>query len=252
MSVPVYSRVRFFWGAADIEVLTGGYTPAQQKSLGPTAVAGSGVGVRRAALIFNRTPPGSFTDDVAVTHMDFLNFTGGNPDDTWTTGDYDTLENLIISFWWSNMKPLVSTAYSLHEIRWYRIGTGVTPPNPPQRTTTVNQAGTASSQPLPPQVAATVSLHVAPRRSWGRAYVPGLTSSAIAASGGTLAHSYVDALLNAWATLQTDAASADFAMVVHSKHLGSALQVEGLAVDDVADIIRRRRWKTPTYRKTAP
>jgi hypothetical protein len=45
------------------------------------------------------------------------------------------------------------------------------------------------------------------------------------------------------------AATADFYLVVYSSHLNSALAVEAVEVDDVPDIIRRRRFKVQTYRK---
>jgi hypothetical protein len=50
----------------------------------------------------------------------------------------------------------------------------------------------------------------------------------------------------------TGAAAADFALVVYSKALSAALVVERIEVDDNLDVIRRRRWKSSTYRKILP
>src|SRR5262245_37033127 len=163
VSVVAYTRFKFFWGLVEHETGSNPYTSAQKASLGASAVAPSGIGVRRAQLVFTRTPPGAFAEDVAVMHFDFLNITSGSADDTWTTGDYTTLETNITAFW-TAVKSFCTTEITLKEIRWYRIGSGVVPPNPPQRITAIGAPGLSSGAPLPPQCACSISFHVAPRR----------------------------------------------------------------------------------------
>ena len=53
-------------------------------------------------------------------------------------------------------------------------------------------------------------------------------------------------------TLLTSAASNDFVQVVTSLHLNAALAVEHVEVDDVPDVVRRRRWKQQTARTILP
>jgi hypothetical protein len=250
MATPVYERVRLFWGAVDVIVASGSYTSAQQVSLGASAAAGSGVGARRAQLVFARTAPGTFAEDVAVMHFDFVNYTSGSPDDTWTAGDFTTMDGLLTA-WWNAVKPNVHTSHTLREIRYYRIGSGVTVPNPPEHIASINSPGTSGSAQLPPQCATAISFHVAPRRSWGRTYLPGLTTAGLG-TGGTNGNAMVDAIAAATDTLANSSSTNDYKLSVFSKHLSSMLSVEGIAVDNIVDIIRRRRWEHPTYRKQLP
>lgn len=249
-----YFHLRMFWGAFDTTYVTPGYTGAALVSGGASAAAGSGVGVRRCNLVFSRVPPGAVADDVCVMHFDFINFTGGVPDDTWTSGDYTTMNNHVYDYW-TAIKSTMSNKYTLQEFRWYRVGTGVVPPNPPENINPVGTGGggtgASSLQVLPPQVACSLTLKTAQRKQWGRTYIPGLLDTSLASSG-TFTSTFVNAQANALHTLVTDAQSDDFAMGVLSKVAGSFFLVEQIQVDDIADVIRRRRWKTPTLRVDKP
>lgn len=242
-----YFHLRMFWGAFDTTYSTPEYSGSSLLSGGTSAAVGSGVGVRRAVLVISRTAPGSFTDDVAEMHFDFLNITAGVPDDTWTTTDYTTLETNIAA-WWTSLHSRVHTSHVLREIRWYRVGTGVAPPNPAERVTLIGDAGTSTSTMVPPQNALTVTLRTARRKQWGRTYLPGLTTGAYLGNGA-VGTGTVDALANATATLLTTSASSDFHMGVLSGVAGSFFTAEAIVVDDVGDVIRHRRWRNPTYRK---
>jgi hypothetical protein len=183
-------------------------------------------------------------------HFDFLNFTGGTPDDTWNAGDYAQMDSNIGN-WWTSMQNLVTTRYKLQAIRWYRVGTGVVPPNPPEHINIIDTAGTATGVELPPQVACSISLHTAARKNWGRTYLPGLVASSVD-TGGVFDSTTVHSIAQHTNDLVAAAASNDFGLVVLSGVAGSALTVERIDVDNVVDIIRRRRWRNPTYRATFP
>lgn len=245
-----YFHLRMFWGAFDTTYITPEYTGSSIVSGGPNATAGSGVGVRRAVLTYTRTPPGSFSDDNADIHYDFLNLTGGTPDDTWTTGDYTTMETHITD-WWTATKNLYTSRVALHQIRWYRVGNGIVPPNPAERVTTVDVAGTNSADELPPQTACAVTFRTARRKQWGRTYMPGLTTGWLG-TGGVIAASVVDTVCTRANDLFAASIADDFHPVVLSGVAGSAFTIEQVQVDDIADVIRRRRWKTPTHRKILP
>jgi len=225
------------------------YAPADTASGGTDAV--TGVAVRRVVLVFDRTGQIAGADP-AVMHFDFLNITGGNPDDTWTAGDYTTIETAL-GAWWTTTKPYVQSNIKLDSYRWYPIGEGVSPPNPAERVTTVASAGTGSGTVAPPQVACSLTFRTSVRRSWGRTYLPlgGLSATNMAA-GGQFTSSAVDVLAGALNTLVTSCASSDFYLVVTSKVLHAALTVEKVEVDSNLDVIRRRRWKASTYKKILP
>lgn len=244
-----YQRFRFLWGAVDWQA--GGntpYSPSQTgANLGSSAAAGAGVGVRRAVLKFDRGLVRTGLDP-AEMHFDFLNLTSGSPDDTWTTTDYEDCEDSLLTYFWGNVKSVVSTQLVLDRIDWYRHGPGVTAPNPVERTLDVNVPGTSSSQILPPQVACSLTLRTGVRKSWGRTYLPGLTS-AVLDSHGALATTSVDGIEAALRTMVAHAVGQDFPVVVVSNHLSAALNVEATEVDDVPDIIRRRRFPAAVYKK---
>jgi len=252
LTTSAYGRLRFLWGALDITVRASdtSYSPAQTgPSLGPSAVASVGVGVRRATLVFDRSAAVAGAD-AAETHIDFLNLTGGVPDDTWIDSDYATVEGLILAFW-ASLKGHTSSSYKLATIDWYRHGYGIVPPNPVQRVTTVNTAGTISSQMCPPQNANTFTLRTGSRRHWGRLYWPCLMVSDLAADG-SMNPAVVDILNGDMNTLVTNAFAAQFPVVVTSLSEAAVFNVEHVEVDSNTDIQRRRRWKSTAHKSILP
>jgi hypothetical protein len=247
-----YQRYRLLWGALDWQFGSESpYTNAQTgTNLGTSAAAGVGVGVRRCVLHVDRTGQTAGADD-AEFHFDFLNLTGGTPDDTWTSSDYTTLEGYLDTFW-AAIKGYVHPADKLAGYHWYRHGPGIHPPNPAERVTSRSVAGTSGSDAMVPQVASTITFRTAVRRSWGRTYLPALTDNAKNSGDGHLATAFCDNVCNAAAALLASAVGHDFPMVVTSVHLNAVLNVESLEVDNLADIQRRRRWRAPSYRKVLP
>lgn len=241
-------HVRFFWGAlsADLEGSSPSYPyPTAYATLGADASVGGGIGVRRATLKLNRTAGVAPADDDALMHFDFLNITGGSPDDTWITSDYTTLEALLTT-WWNAVKSRVPVWYQWDRVLWHRVGPGITPPNPAERILDLASPISASGATAnPPQCACSITFRTGVRHSWGRTYLPW----GEALVGGRVQTTGADAIANATRTLFAGAASADFHPVVVSTPLNSALGIDTVETDDVADIIRRRRWKHTTYRK---
>jgi hypothetical protein len=251
MALVAYQRLRMLWGALDWQEGTDTpYNDVQTVSGGDDAMP-PGVGVRRCEIVWDRTSIIS-NADVAVSHFDFLNLTGGNPDDSWTAGDYTTLEGLIQAFV-TTLSPKLYVNLKTQELRWYRVGPGIPTPNPAERVTPYVKAGTVNIGIVPPQVACSLTFRTAVRKSWGRTYIPFqaiTTADMLPSARPTTA--WVDVYANALHTLVTGAASNDFALVVMSKALNAALVVERIEVDDNLDVIRRRRWKASSYRKILP
>lgn len=69
---------------------------------------------------------------------------------------------------------------------------------------------------------------------------------------GSFSTSTVDSVATAAAALLTSAAAGGFVMGTFSARLNAFLAAESIEVDDVVDIIRRRRWKSSTYKKILP
>jgi hypothetical protein len=226
------------------------YSGAALVSAGTSAVAGSGVGVRRAVLEFSQTAPGTVVDDKRMIHWDFMNLTGGAPDDTWTDTDYAGLETILQS-WLTGIQAYITQEGTFTAIKWYREGTGVVPPNPAERVTPISHQGTGASLTMPPQTALSITLKTARRKQWGRTYLPGVTSVGLGGRGAVTT-SVVDAIGAATNTMVLAAIAEDMHPGVLSKVAGSFFTLEQLQIDDVWDVIRSRRWKNTTHRYQAP
>lgn len=171
-----------------------------------------------------------------------------------SSGDLDDLDTAYSDF--------LTTIVSLqgHGVTWsllkvIREDTGHPTPNTPVREHTLSIAGDSSAL-MPPQVAMTITQETALRRRWGRFYVPSLRTANFD-SYGRAGDALVDGLEGAYVTLVGAMAGADFYPVVLVKNppgvtLGTAHTVIGTRVDNVADVIRRRRWDGATYRKRDP
>lgn len=243
-----YSRAKFFWGALDVvHSDEAPYTPAQTKAMGANALP-PGIGVRRAQLVFNRllfTP----AQDAMTTHLDFLNLTNGNPDDTWTDADFTTLETLISTFIQATQANYNGKVV-FDSVRWYRVGPGVVPPNPAIRIKVFGFPGTGTNA-LPPQVGASITFKTVPRRQWGRMYMP-WNALPLTSPEGRFSSARVDEVGAAMNSLVTNAIAAEFPPVIYSAVRGKAYTVETVQVDDVPDVIRSRRFNEATHKYVSP
>lgn len=246
-----FTRIRINWGGFDFQHGTNTpYGTAQTLAGGASAAAVGGIGVRRCLIMIDRQTSHASADP-AEMHFDFMNITSGAPDDTWITSDFTTLEGFLTT-WWATAKVLVPNGHKLTEFRWYRIGPGVTAPNPAERVNTLVTpvAGTAGATMACPQQACSLTFRTAVRRSWGRTYLPAALAPGTA--DGTLGTGSVDSQCTALSTLMSSSSGADFVPVVYSPTKQSALAIESVEVDNNLDVIRRRRWKQSTYRKVLP
>jgi hypothetical protein len=224
------------------------YAPTQIVTGGASAAAGSGIGVRRLSVSLDRTAIEAGMDP-ALIHFDILNTTSGSPDDTWTTADYVTCETAFASAW-NTFASYAATGTKPTAYIWHRIGTGVSKPNPAERTMTVALTTAVGGASMPPQNACSITFKTAVRRSWGRTYLP--VGSGSMTTAGRLSTTAVDAIANTMNTMVGALATGDFHLVVVSSTLASSLNVETIQVDNVSDIIRRRRYKRSTYKKVLP
>lgn len=246
-----YVRLRLLWGAFDMTAAQGQtpmYTPSQIVTGGTSAAAGSGVGVRRLSVYLDRTAV-EVGMDPAFIHFDILNTTSGSPDDTWITSDYTTCESAF-QIAWNTFASYVTNGVKPTQYIWHRIGTGVSKPNPAERTITVALTTAVGGGTVMPQQASSITFRTGARRNWGRTYLP--LGSAGLTSAGRLGNTAVDAITTTMNGMVTTLATGDFHLVVVSKPLSSSLNVEQVEVDNVPDVIRRRRFKRSTYKKLLP
>jgi hypothetical protein len=178
--------------------------------------------------------------DNALMHFDILNLTGGLPDDSWITSDFTTCEGLIKTCL-SSLQAYMPNGHQITEMVWHRVGSGVGKPNPAVRiwidpSPAAGTGGAGNEL----QTACSITFRTGVRKSWGRTYLPfGPTLS----SARRFPLSTVNAIGGAVNTMVGGLASADFYLGVVSGPLSSFLNAERIEVDDVPDVIRRRRHK---------
>lgn len=214
---------------------------------------------RKVVLRWNRETPGSTVEDYAQISLHILNLTGGDIDTTWTTSDYTTCETAL-NEWLTSMNTVFSSKFTLVDYRWYsmRFASPMSElhrfdfSGPPLRITVKGTPGGSTGAPLPYQNALSVTFDSGVPKHWGRVYLPGLTVSALDVDGRVSA-AYTGLTSNAFAELFDDLYGAEFQPVVAvtqvNKVLAPALlTVKQVRVDDIVDVVRRRRPRTPRFR----
>lgn len=201
--------------------------------------------------VWTRSTPTGTTEDVGTfsMHMAVVVGSGGRTflsDSQKSAAESDFMEFL------ASMNTYVNQGWTSSEFQWHDIVAGDAKYGPMDRVHLHGSAGGGgASTRLPDQLAATVTLKTASRLHWGRFYFPGLTPAAIDLTYGRLTNTYVDALATAAKALQValNANTAVTEIGVFSKPYQAWLTVDEIQVDNVPDIIRRRRVKKKSYAK---
>lgn len=207
-----------------------------------------------------QNPASSLTQDYAYTTYDIANITGGTLDSSWTTTDYTDCEAALDAFHTSYLGVLASGCKVL-EYRWYvrRFNPYDKPEvfaktGPPQRVTAKTFSGTGGN-PMAPQVAMTVTEKTAWPKHWGRYYLPYPGQGATV--DGRISSAVTNAVATAAGTLITALAAKEFYCVVPVGQVEKVpqrglLTVSQIQVDNSFDVIRRRRFYSPTQRVLKP
>lgn len=225
----------------------------------------SGFELREVTIRWTRNISGKPPEDEAMSTLHLLNRTGGLPDATWTTTDYTTAETALDTYW-TALKGMYSSngAATLSGYTWRADGPAFKPfgtsLQPTLRITNRSVAGAETAEPLPPQVAVTVT-EVIPatyvahdvegvgdqtRNRWGRMYLPAPAASMV--DDGRPTAAFLTNVANAHQTLYNSLVAADLLPVVYSPTTGHAWSVDEIHVDDVFDVVRRRRFRNTLAR----
>lgn len=226
---------------------------------------------RRVTVRYSRQTPIGTEEDYALFGMDIVNMTGGSFDSSWTTGDYTAVDNALGEF----LTTLRASTYNSHTIvdAQYHVrkftddiipGQAVPqmytdpktqevkekprfqPSGPPVHVLPIGQSGSAGVDPSAYQNACSVTFRTAAKGHWGRCYLPGITMGGAQEASGRRQIAVCQAVANAFAEFSSDLGANDFylkvAMTQHAKKYEFALSaVNEIVVDDVPDVIRRRR-----------
>lgn len=226
-----------------------------------TPLAASGVTGTYMANVFSRQVGTGVREDYAMIGF-HLGVTAG-PGAPLTQFDAADATRATAAFnvnVWSNIQSVIANDWTWKESQFRHFGAafpldknGLSKPGPVWRVEAAGLAGTNTSPRLPDQVALTTTYRTASRAHWGRNYYGGFTSSSlIDAQLGHATTSTVDLLATSMKGFLVDLANdarATYLWVWSPKYRG-ACAVDEISVDDTFDVIRSRRAKFPTYRKT--
>lgn len=215
---------------------------------------------RHLQVIYTRLTPTGTAEDKAMVTFDLAKIAAAGVVDTWSAGDYTLAEGRLSTFF-TSLAGYTLTQYTVSQYRWYARGyRPATDPKPfvtvggPEHVTNVTLAGTASTGFVPQQVALSVTEKTAWPMHWGRFYLPGISSANVDNRGRwTLA--MVQSLANAVSTLFTGLNTDNLPVVVPVTQVDThpyraLLSVRGIQVDDIPDVIRRRRARQAAFRET--
>lgn len=213
-----------------------------------TVDANDTISVSKSQLVFDRTTPVGTREDVMVAGLWWCAPAGSNS--AFLSSADKTALDTAIAAWWTTMKAQTTTQYTLRETRWYDYSPLSSRPGPVDKVTASAVAGTSASGRGPDQIAITSTYKTASRKHWGRTYWPTLNAVVYTANYGRFSTTVCDTLANATRTLfQTTGSSGLVCPVVVSIGHKAVMGIRELQVDDVPDVIRRRRDKMATYRK---
>ena len=165
---------------------------------------------------------------------------------------------MAIDAWWAIVRPFVTSHVIMREARFYDVPEGGPFPNKdprghmgdPQLVHNFSNPGTNSSGALPPQVAVSVTFKTAQRLRWGRYYLPHPARNTLD-DKGAINRDCADALLAGTHEL-TRRDGNGTCLTVFSHKYWNHQDPETIQVDDIFDVIRRRRYSRPQYRAVLP
>lgn len=261
-SAATWRAVRYLVKAAEVVIPAGVAYLADQLQAQETVEPLAWV---RVINKYTRATPTGTSEDAAQWKLDLLNLTGGSVDTSWTSGDFAAVATAFDAFetaWKANRM----SSHTLVEYRGYPMrfnpsdpgpdadGKGARPfadTGPPVWLASRTSPGTASSNAMPYQVACTITMRTAWPKHWGRIYLPG--PNIPLGTGSRWAPAQMQSLANAFFDLQDDLAAAGFLVVIPVGQLTKApfhalLGVNEVVVDDIPDVVRRRRPKRAAAR----
>jgi hypothetical protein len=218
----------------------------------------------RVEFHFSRTTPAGTQEDRAITKLDLASVDDAPTITPLSAGERTTANGILSTFWGVILSKLMNN-HALVEYRWYEMH--FANPMTTQRrflergapveiypdTRTGSDSTTARSI---YQAAMSCTLKTAARRHWGRLYIPGIAAPNVDTNGRFTA-ACTDAVRDAFGVLFTDLLADGTVPLVPSTQVDGVLaagllQPHELQIDNVPDVIRKRRPKQASIRDVWP
>jgi hypothetical protein len=218
----------------------------------------------RVEFHFTRNTPSGTTEDRAITKLDLASMDDAPLAASLSSGERTTAGGILTTLF-ATIMASSSNTHKLVERRWYdmRFRTPMTPQErfadrgAPVQIDPLSVSGSLStSGEVPYQSAMSITFKTAARRHWGRMYLPGLDSGNLD-TNGRIASALTVSFANAFETAIEALAADGTLVVVPSTQVdgvltGALLLPHTLQIDDIPDVIRRRRAKSAAIRTTRP
>lgn len=200
-------------------------------------------------VVFDRSAL-SANEDTAILALHCRGMVSGLPDQLNPMDDTNRTDFANkISSWFMSLQGDITSNVSLREVRFYALGSSAAELlGPPDKVVTFNIAGSSASAASIPQFAVSVTLKTDARRTWGRFYLPGITAGHVDANGRIL-QSFCTSLATKTHTL-TNRSGTGACLTVWSRKNWTHHDPQTIQVDDVADVVRSRRFKSTHFRAT--
>lgn len=190
-------------------------------------------------------------EDVAIITMHIRQVVEAAPDiiPIGDQGRQDFIGNFGTFF--NAIRQYMSSTYKVKELRFYDVpsGPGI-PMGDPVLVHESTLAGASGLQCMPPQVALSVTFKTEHRKRWGRFYLPGLISTTATGVGRVdpvVCQAVAAATHNLTSRSGTGAALTVFSRVHWNHEDPTEIQV-----DDIFDVIRRRRFSKAEVKEVVP
>lgn len=227
--------------------------------------------LRKLHIVMGRTSGAASPEDDAIITMHFVKLAAGVPTAEWLTADFTTIESAFDTFW-ATFKLSQRNTLTFKQFRWYATGPQIDEAlgapgrtGPPRRVVDRSVPGTGASggsNDTVPQVAVTLTERTSDKKAWGRIYLPAPQTGHFGAAGRILT-AWLTTVGNAADTFYEACAAAGTPIVVYSAakperptagggtlpaRPARALTVDQIQLDDLADVLRSRRWDTALLR----
>lgn len=221
-----------------------------------TNAGATSIGCSRCTVKYKRTVPVGLSEDLMMFTFSIAKSAGSHIYNQLSSADLVTAETSIDVFV-NAVKALQHSSITCVEYAWHGVS-GTSPRTkdgrgqkmgPAVRTTVKSIPGALSVGRSPDQLAVNVTLRTASRKHWGRFAIPGLDIGKWDPAYGRVLTSSVDAISAAADSLYSQLQTAGFMLGVWSQLHPAFLAAKSTEVDDVPDIVRRRRAKRRNYAK---
>lgn len=205
------------------------------------------VGVDLCQVIFDRSLLDQ-NEDVAVITMHVRGVQASLPDNLFPLDDAGRTDFAArLDTFFAGATTYMSSKVVVKQYRFYKLPDSFgLDMGPPVKVVDTSHPGKSSATPLPNQIACSITFKTDRRKTWGRFYLPGLVVDDLS-SVGLLTNAMVGTLAQTAHALTSRSGNGG-CLTVWSRKEWTHHDPQVIQVDNIPDVIRRRRASLPTFK----